>query len=207
VVWISFSAGNERHIFDFVCSPIGLVPERRAARRAAGMPLPTFPMRCQARRAQTRRSSTSSIGLRNSSRPSLASRAGARARGYLSGRGIDAAHPTQVSLGYAPRALPRSRAARKEGCPTRTGRSGPARGGEDIPLPYDRFRERVWFPIADLRTRVLACWRRARETDVPPNISLAGYAALSPRAATLYNSASARAPRTRAPRSIAPVEG
>ena len=39
--------------------------------------------------------------------------------------------------------------------------------GEDIPLPYDRFRERVIFPITDLRDRVIAFGGRALDPDAP----------------------------------------
>ena len=39
--------------------------------------------------------------------------------------------------------------------------------GEDVPVPYDRFRDRVMFPIADARGRVVAFGGRAMSADVP----------------------------------------
>ena len=39
--------------------------------------------------------------------------------------------------------------------------------GDDIPVPYDRFRDRVMFPITDMRGRVIAFGGRALEKDVP----------------------------------------
>ena len=51
--------------------------------------------------------------------------------------------------------------------------------GDDIPVPYDRFRDRVMFPITDWRGRVIAFGGRALEKDVAAEISqFAGDAAL-----------------------------
>ncbi len=66
-------------------------------------------------------------------------------------------------------------------------------GGDDIPVPYDRFRDRVMFPITDLRGRVIAFGGRALEKDVAGQISeLAGDAALPQGRQSLQ-------PRARAP--------
>ena len=52
--------------------------------------------------------------------------------------------------------------------------------GEDIAVPYDRFRNRVMFPIGDRAGRVIAFGGRALEKDAPGQISeFAGDAALS----------------------------
>ena len=38
--------------------------------------------------------------------------------------------------------------------------------GDDIPVPYDRFRDRVMFPISDWRGRVIAFGGRALDKEV-----------------------------------------
>ena len=37
--------------------------------------------------------------------------------------------------------------------------------GDDIPVPYDRFRDRVMFPITDFRGRIIAFGGRALSAD------------------------------------------
>ena len=39
--------------------------------------------------------------------------------------------------------------------------------GDDIPVPYDRFRDRVMFPITDWRGRIIAFGGRALDPDAP----------------------------------------
>src|SRR4029078_5226841 len=97
----------------------------------------------------------------------LASRNGAKARGYLGDRAISPAVQLQFRIGYAPN----ERFALKE----HLGNAGiPVEDmieacllyhGEDIPVPYDRFRDRVVFPITDVRGRVIAFGGRALEKD------------------------------------------
>ena len=79
----------------------------------------------------------------------LASRDGAKARGYLADRGISPAVQLQFRIGYAPG----ERFALKEylgaqGIPVEDMvEAGLLVAGDDIPVPYDRFRDRVMFPI------------------------------------------------------------
>ena len=60
--------------------------------------------------------------------------------------------------------------------------------GEDIPVPYDRFRDRVMFPITDLRGRVIAFGGRALEKDAPAKYLNSPETPLFHKGATLYNS-------------------
>src|SRR6266540_3907502 len=63
---------------------------------------------------------------------------------------------------------------------------------DDIPLPYDRFRDRVMFPITDLRGRVIAFGGRALEKDAQAKYLNSPETPLFHKGATLYNAAAAR---------------
>ena len=65
-------------------------------------------------------------------------------------------------------------------------------GGEDIPVPYDRFRDRVMFPITDLRSRVIAFGGRALEKDAQAKYLNSPETPLFHKGDTLYNIAAAR---------------
>ncbi len=65
--------------------------------------------------------------------------------------------------------------------------------GDDIPEPYDRFRNRVMFPILDLKGRVIAFGGRALEKDVPAKYLNSPETPLFHKGATLFNASRARA--------------
>jgi DNA primase len=65
--------------------------------------------------------------------------------------------------------------------------------GDDIPVPYDRFRDRVMFPITDLRGHVIAFGGRALEKDAQAKYLNSPETPLFHKGATLYNMATARA--------------
>lgn len=93
----------------------------------------------------------------------------AAARDYLAGRGLGAEALRTFRVGYAPSAWDRmlvaSRAAGfSEEELQAAGLASRARTGR----PYDRFRERVTFPLADRRGRVLGFGARALRDDQPP---------------------------------------
>src|SRR3954454_22576812 len=125
----------------------------------------------------------------------LASRNGAKARGYLADRGMMPSTQLQFRLGYAPA----ERFALKEhlgklGIPVPDMvEAGLLVAGDDIPVPYDRFRDRVIFPITDLRGRVIAFGGRALEKDVPAKYLNSPETPLFHKGANLYNFAAARA--------------
>lgn len=64
---------------------------------------------------------------------------------------------------------------------------------DDIPVPYDRFRDRVMFPITDLRGRVVAFGGRALEKDVSAKYLNSPETSLFHKGSLLYNGFNARA--------------
>ena len=88
---------------------------------------------------------------------------GARARRYLDQRGLSPAIQQQFQLGYGPDSYDAlSTHLRQQGfSEDEMIRAGMRIGGADINRPYDRFRNRVMFPITDLKGRVIAFGGRA----------------------------------------------
>ncbi len=138
----------------------------------------------------------------------LASRNGARGRGYLLDRGIAAATQVKFRIGYA---LPEQYALKEHLGAAKISvedmiEAGLVVAGEDIPVPYDRFRDRVMFPISDWRGRVIAFGGRALGNDVAAKYLNSPETPLFHKGATLYNIASARKAAHQGARVIA-VEG
>src|SRR5437588_10688018 len=169
--WFDFSSGKNGNIFDFLMLTEGLsfpeAVERLAAE--AGVALPTVSREEEARDEQ-RRSLVEVLELAaRFFEASLAARTGARARGYLADRGLDPATQLKFRLGYGPaERFALKEHLGKEGVSTEDMvEAGLLVAGDDIPVPYDRFRDRVMFPINDLRGRVIAFGGRAPEKGAP----------------------------------------
>src|SRR5690348_8234596 len=155
-----FSSGKHGDIFNFVMETEGVTFPEAVERLAAmaGVPMPVVSREAEAQE-ERRRTLHDVIELATKFfEATLASRAGAKARGYLADRAIDPATQVRFRLGYAPA----ERFALKE----HLGKDGVSVedmidagllvSGEDIPVPYDRFRDRVMFPISDWRGRIVA---------------------------------------------------
>ncbi len=194
--WFDFSSGKNGSIFDFVMESEGVSFPEAVERLAqmAGVPLPKISREDEAR--QARRKSLHDVMELAAKffQDTLASKAGAKARGYLADRGIDATTQLKFRLGYASS----ERYALKEhlgshGIPTEDMvEAGLLIAGDDIPVPFDRFRDRVMFPITDLRGRVIAFGGRALEKDAQAKYLNSPETPLFHKGATLYNIAAAR---------------
>ncbi len=76
---------------------------------------------------------------------------GAKARGYLADRDLGPSIQAEFGIGYSPddRSALRSHLADKGVHLDQMVEAGLVIAGEDIPVAYDRFRDRVMFPIRD----------------------------------------------------------
>ena len=160
----------------------------------AGLPMPARDER-EEKRQQTRRSLFDVMELATKYfEAALTHNIGARARGYLFERGVSAQAQQRFRLGFAPD----SRNGLKEHL-AENGVSaqemvdaGLVVVRDDAALPYDRFRNRLMFPIADLRGRVIAFGGRALAADVPAKYLNSPETDLFHKRQTLYNGKDAR---------------
>jgi len=191
-----FSTGKHGNIFDFMMETEGVSFPEAVERLAsmAAMPLPAATPDA-ARHEQRRKTLHDVMELAAKFFTDvLASRNGAKARGYLGDRGISPATQLQFRIGYATG----ERFALKEHLGGQgisvedMVEAGLLVAGDDIPVPYDRFRDRVMFPITDTRGRVIAFGGRALEKDVAAKYLNSPETPLFHKGDNLYNLATAR---------------
>jgi DNA primase len=195
--WFDFSSGKNGSIFDFVMQTEGVSFPEAVERLAvmAGVPLPVVSKEEEAREEKRKTLHDVMELAAKFFEATLAARAGAKARGYLADRGLDSATQLKFRLGYAPA----ERFALKEhlgqqGVPVPDMiETGLLIAGEDIPVPYDRFRDRVMFPITDFRGRIIAFGGRALAADAQAKYLNSPETTLFHKGANLYNGAAARA--------------
>jgi DNA primase len=195
-MWFDFSSGKNGNIFDFLMLTEGVSFPEAVERLAqqAGVPLPVMTREAA---AQEERRKTLHEVIELAAKffeATLASRAGARGRGYLLDRAIAAPTQLKFRLGYAPGeqyALKEHLGAAKIPVEDMI-EAGLLVAGADIAVPYDRFRDRVMFPIADWRGRVIAFGGRAIDKEVAAKYLNSPETPLFHKGATLYNIAAAR---------------
>jgi DNA primase len=195
-MWFDFSSGKNGNIFDFLMLTEGVSFPEAVERLAvqAGVPLPV--MTREAAAHEERRKTLHDIVELAAKyfEATLASRNGARGRSYLLDRGIHAATQLKFRLGYAAPnqyALKEHLGALKISVEDMA-EAGLVVTGEDIPVPYDRFRDRVIFPISDWRSRAIAFGGRALDKEVSAKYLNSPETPLFHKGATLYNIAEAR---------------
>ena len=196
--WFDFSSGKNGNIFDFLMQTEGVSFPEAVERLAsmAGVPVPQSNPQFEAIEAK-RKSLYEIIELAAKFfEKNLSSREGAKARGYLADRGIKSGTQVEFRIGYA---LP-ERFALKEhlgGLGVSVDdmiEAGLLIAGEDIPIPYDRFRDRVIIPIHDQRGRVVAFGGRVLSQDVQPKYLNSPETTLFHKGSVVFNFHRARQP-------------
>ena len=209
-----FASGEHGDIFKFLMTTEGLSFPEAVERLAqeAGVPMPVRSEFSRERDAAVQDQRQRLYALLDASavffRQQLNANAGTDACRYIEKRGLARETVAAFGLGYAPN----SRTALKEHL-AKLGftvaemvTSGMLIGGDDIPVPYDRFRGRVMFPITDLKDRVIAFGGRALDPTAPAKYLNSPETPLFHKGHILFNAARAR-PAAHAGGRIIVVEG
>ena len=195
-IYHCFGCGVTGDHFRFLTEKTGMsfpeAVEKLAAQ--AGVPLPARDEKVE-RREEARRTLYDVMEVATAYfQAALAHNIGARARGYLNERGVSAKALERFRIGYAPdsrNGLKEHLAANGVSADEML-EAGLVARREGDPLTFDRFRNRVMFPIADFRGRVIAFGGRALSSDVPAKYLNSPETTLFHKRQTLYNGQSAR---------------
>lgn len=194
--FFDFSSGKNGDIFKFVMETEGLsfpeAVEKLAAE--AGVALPKVTVEAQAQ--EERRKGLHEV-VELAARffeAELAGERGAAARRYLSGRGLEGEARKAFRIGYGPpdRFTLRDHLAAKGVDAALMMEAGLLVHGEEIAVPYDRFRDRIMFPIHDGRGRVVAFGGRAMSAEVAAKYLNSPETPLFHKGSLLFNHHNAR---------------
>jgi DNA primase len=119
---------------------------------------------------------------------------GAEARAYLERRGLKEPDWARFGLGYAPDGRTRLKdyLVAKGALPAELAEAGLLIAPEEGGAPYDRFRERIIFPIADARGRIVSFGGRALDPNARAKYLNGPETALFHKGRVLYGLAEAR---------------
>ena len=194
--WFDFSAGKNGDIFTFLMETEGLsFPE--AVEKLAAEAGVSMPARDAHSEERDRERATLYDVMEMAAaffEAALQSRAGAAARGYLTNRDLGPELQRRFRIGYAPpdRSALKEHLASKNVTQEQMIAAGLLVSGDDIPVSFDRFRDRVIFPIGDFKGRVVGFGGRALTADVPAKYLNSPETELFHKGSLLYNGAEAR---------------
>ncbi len=194
--FFDFSSGKNGDIFKFVMETEGLSFPEAVEKLAseAGVALPKVTVEAQAQ--EERRKGLHEV-VELAARffeAELAGERGAAARRYLSGRGLEVEARKAFRIGYGPpdRFALRDHLAGKGVDAALMMETGLLVHGEEIAVPYDRFRDRIMFPIHDGRGRVVAFGGRAMSSEVAAKYLNSPETPLFHKGSLLFNHHNAR---------------
>ncbi|AWC23074.1 DNA primase [Aminobacter sp. MSH1] len=190
-----FGCGVSGDHFRFLTDLDGMTFPEAVERIAemAGVPMPARDAH-EERREKERASLTDVMELATKFfEDRLQSADGARARAYLRDRGLTPLTQQTFRLGFAPD----SRNALKEFLASKGIEKVQMEACgltvfEDVPVSYDRFRDRIMFPIPDSRGRIIAFGGRAMSAEVSAKYLNSPETELFHKGNVLYNFARAR---------------
>ena len=191
-----FSSGKHGDVFTFLMETEGLSFPEAVERLAgeAGVPLPAPTV--ESRESEKRRATAIDVMEMAAAwfEERLRSSKGADARAYLDRRGLGDEVRARFRLGYAPneRYGLRDHLAGKGVEKALMADLGLVVSGEDIAVPYDKFRDRVMFPITDIRGQVIAFGGRAMQADAKAKYMNSPETPLFHKGRVLYNLNAAR---------------
>jgi len=191
-----FSSGKHGDIFSFVMETEGLGFAEAVERLAsdAGVTLPKASVEAE-QQEQRAKGLVDVMALAQAFfEATLKGAGGGRARNYLEGRGLGREVWADFGLGFAPaeRFALRDHLAGKGVSSEHMIEAGLLVHGEEIAVPYDRFRDRVMFPIHDVRGRVIAFGGRAMAKDAQAKYLNSPDTPLFQKGRVLYNHHRAR---------------
>lgn len=196
MAWFDLSAGKNGNIFDFVMQTEGLSFPEAVERLAsdAGLALPILSKEAEAQE-QKRASLHEVLALAAQFfRAQFLKPAGFKARAYVAGRQIAENLQEEFQIGYAPpeKYALRDHLAAKGASKDMMIEAGLLIHGEEIAVPYDRFRDRLMFPIHDRSGRVVAFGGRALTAEAQPKYLNSPETPLFHKSSLLYNHHRAR---------------
>jgi len=200
--WHCFSSGEHGDVIKFL-EKVENLSFLEAVERLAGEAGLEMPQR-DPRNVEREREAATLIDVMEMAaaffREKLKSGAGAEARRYLDRRGLRADTIDRFGLGYSPgtdrsdRTQLMQHLKAKNITVAQMAEAGLIIHGDDIPEPYDRFRNRLMFPIADARGRVIAFGGRALDAEQKAKYLNSPETPLFHKGRGLYNLHQARKP-------------
>jgi len=191
-----FSSGKHGDVFTFLMETDGVTFPEAVERLAgeAGVVLPK--LTAESHEQETRRKGALEVMDLAAVffETQLRGAAGGAARAYLDKRELGLDTRMRFRLGYAPneRYALRDHLAAKGVEKALMADLGLLVSGEDIAVPYDKFRDRVMFPITDIRGQVIAFGGRAMQADAKAKYMNSPETPLFHKGRVLYNLNAAR---------------
>ncbi len=194
--FFDFSSGKNGDIFKFVMETEGLSFPEAVEKLAseAGVTLPKITHEAQVQE-EKRKGLHEVVELAaRFFEAELMGERGGSARRYLASRGLDGEARTRFRLGYGPadRFALRDHLAGKGVGAELMMEAGLLVHGDEIAVPYDRFRDRIMFPIHDSRGRVVAFGGRAMSAEVSAKYLNSPETPLFHKGSLLFNHHNAR---------------